>query len=61
MVPYWGRQSPSQGTFPKRNLFKSCGECEVDFGVRLLGVGSLTYKGMYCLIYGFLCRGCTFS
>jgi hypothetical protein len=61
MVPYWVSQSPSQGMFPKRNLSKSCSECEVDFGARLLGVGSLTYKGLYCLIYGCLCRGCACS
>jgi hypothetical protein len=27
-------------------------------GVRLLGMGFMTYKGLYCLIYGCLCRGC---
>jgi uncharacterized membrane protein len=26
-------------------------------GVILLGMGFMTYKGLYCLIYGFLCRG----
>jgi hypothetical protein len=57
MVPYWVSQSSSQGTFPKRNLSKSCSDHEVDFGARLLGMGSLTYKGSYCLIYGCLCRG----
>jgi hypothetical protein len=57
MVLYWVSQSSSQGTFPKRNLSKSCSECEVGFGARLLGTGSLTY----CLIYGCLCRGCAAS
>jgi hypothetical protein len=32
MVPYWVSQSPSQGTFPEKNLSKSCSECEVDLG-----------------------------
>jgi hypothetical protein len=32
MVPYWVSQFPSQGMFPKRNLSKSCSECEVDWG-----------------------------
>jgi hypothetical protein len=55
MVPYWVSQTPSQVMFPKRNLSKSCSECEVDFGARV------TYKGLYCLIYGCLYRGCAAS
>jgi len=27
-------------------------------GVKILGMGFMTYKGSYCLIYGCLCRGC---
>jgi hypothetical protein len=27
-------------------------------GVRLSGMGFMTYKGLYCLIYGCVCRGC---
>jgi hypothetical protein len=61
MVFYWVSQSPSQGMFPNRKLSKSCSECEVDFGAILLGLGSLTYKGLYCLIYGCLYRECATS
>jgi hypothetical protein len=61
MVPYWVSQSPSQETFLRSYLSKPCSECEVDFESRLLGMGSLTYKGLYRLIYGCLCRGCDAS
>jgi hypothetical protein len=30
-------------------------------GVRPLGMGFMAYKGLYCLIYGCLCRGCVAS
>jgi hypothetical protein len=40
------------------NLSNSCGEDEMDGGLKILGMGFMTYKGLYCLIYGFLCRGC---
>jgi hypothetical protein len=56
-VTYWVSHSSSQGVFPRWTLSKSCEEDEVD-GVRLLGMGFMTYKGLYCLIYGCLCRGC---
>jgi hypothetical protein len=57
-VPYWVGQSPSQGMFPKENLSRPCNEYEVGGGQVLPGIGSLTYKGSYCLIYGCLYRGC---
>jgi hypothetical protein len=38
MVSYWVGQSPSQGMFPKKNLSRSCNECEVDWG-KILGHG----------------------
>jgi hypothetical protein len=33
MVPYWIDQSPIQGVFPKKTLFNSCSEYEVDGGM----------------------------
>jgi hypothetical protein len=30
----------------------------MDGGLKILGMGFMTYKGLYCLIYGCLCRGC---
>ena len=56
-VAYLVSHSLSQWVFPRWTLSKSCEEGEVD-GVRLLGMGFMTYKGSYCLIYGCLCRGC---
>jgi hypothetical protein len=40
MVPYWVGQSPSQGMFPKKTLFRPCIEYEVDGG-RNFGHGVL--------------------
>jgi hypothetical protein len=57
MVTYWVSHSSSQRVFPRWTLSKSCKEGEMD-GVKLLGMGFMTYKGSYCLIYGCLCRGC---
>jgi hypothetical protein len=51
-VTYWVNHFLCQGVFPRWTLSKSCGEDEVDGGVRLLGMGFMTYKGSYCLIYG---------
>jgi hypothetical protein len=44
-VPYWVNQFLKWGMFPRRNLSKSCGECEVD-GVRLLGMGFHDIQGL---------------
>jgi hypothetical protein len=33
MVPYWVDQSQSQGVFPKKTLYNSCREYEVDRGM----------------------------
>jgi hypothetical protein len=56
-VTYWVSHSSSQGVFPGWTLSKPCEEDEVDW-VRLLGMGFMTYKGLYYLIYGCLCRSC---
>jgi hypothetical protein len=44
-VPYWVNQFLKYGMFPRRNLSKSCSECEVD-GVRLLGMGFHDIQGL---------------
>jgi hypothetical protein len=50
MVPYWVGQSPSQGVFPKKTLYKSCNEYEVDGGMTF-GYGVLDISRVHIVSF----------
>ena len=55
---YWVNRTSSLGVFSQ--VDPSLGHVDEVTWIRsiILGMGFMTYKGMYCLIYGFICRGC---
>jgi hypothetical protein len=50
MVPYWVGQTPSQGMFPKKALYRPCNEYYVDFG-RTLGHGFLDISRVHIVSF----------
>jgi hypothetical protein len=50
MVTYWVSQSLSQGMFPKKTLYKSCDDYEVDWG-NTFGHGVLDISRVYIVSF----------
>jgi hypothetical protein len=53
-----GRSFTRSMSVSRRSLSKPCKVDEVVKDQDSMGMGFMTYKGLYCLIHGYLCKGC---